>query len=74
MQEENTKELKMSFKDYYKSLSELQGDLKNRVMERLAISDKTFYNRMNEDSWSPIEIEAIHKIQADMARELSQLC
>ena len=74
MQEKKDKLVKMSFKDYYKSLSEIQYDLKSRVMSKLEISEKTFYNKMNDESWSPVEIEAIESIKVEMAKNLSALC
>jgi len=74
MQEKKDKILKMSFKDYYKSLSEIQYDLKSRVINKLNISEKTFYNKMNDESWSQVEIEAIESIKVEMAKNLSSLC
>lgn len=74
MQVKKEKLVKMSFKDYYKSLSELQLDLRSKVMERFGISEKTFYNKMNEESWSPAELDEIQKIQADLTRIITELC
>ena len=63
---------KLSFADYYKSLSELQGELRNRICSKLEISYKTFYNKINQDSWSGIERTAIDQIIKDFDVELSK--
>lgn len=41
----------MNFKDYYDSLSKVPSDLKKKICEKLEISDKTFYNKMNDNSF-----------------------
>ena len=61
----------LNFSDYYKNLSELQGELRNRICHKLEISYKTFYNKINGDSWSNIEREAIGKIVDEFNVELS---
>ncbi len=62
---------KLNFTDYYKSYSESQGELRRRICDRLEISFKTFYNKMNGNSWTTIELEAIEKIVNDLNTELS---
>lgn len=62
---------KISFQDYYKGLAELQGDLRNRICTKLEITPKTFYNKINADSWSTLEREAIEKIVDEIHNEIS---
>jgi hypothetical protein len=63
----------LNFSDYYKNLSELQGDLRNKVCDKLEISYKTFYNKINSDAWSNIEREAIAKIVEEFNSNLSNI-
>lgn len=63
----------LNFSDYYKNLSELQADLRNKVCDKLEISYKTFYNKINSDSWSTIEREAIAKIVDEFNTSLSNI-
>ena len=74
MQEKNANDVKMSFKDYYKSLSELQVELKVRVRKRLRISDKTFYNLLNENRWSDDQLLVIEEVKAELTKEIAELC
>ncbi len=60
----------LNFSDYYKTLSELQSDLRNKVCDKLEISSKTFYNKINADSWSTIEREAIARIVEEFNTDL----
>lgn len=60
----------LNFSDYYKNLSELQPDLRNRICDKLEISYKTFYNKINADSWSTVEREAIAKIVEEFKTSL----
>jgi len=41
----------MSFKDYYSSLKNLHVELRDKICEKLEISEKTFYNKLNDDSF-----------------------
>ena len=63
----------LNFSDYYKNLSELQGALRNKVCDKLEISYKTFYNKINADSWSFIEREAIACIVEEFNTSLSNI-
>lgn len=63
----------MNFKDYYKRLSEAQIELRERVKKGLDISDKTFYNRLNADSWSDVEREFIQTAIQDISNDLKNL-
>lgn len=63
----------LNFSDYYKNLSELQGELRNLICDKLEISYKTFYNKINADSWSNIEREAIAQIVEKFKTDLSNL-
>jgi hypothetical protein len=64
----------LSLSDYYKGLSELQTILRDRIIEKLEFkSPKTFYNKLNADSWSTIEREAIQKIIDDFNSELGNI-
>jgi len=60
----------MNFTDYYKNLPELQSEIKKRIIERLSISDKTFYNKINSDSWNDLEREAINTVVENYRTEL----
>jgi hypothetical protein len=64
-QVKNAKYLKMSLKDYYKLLGNVQSDFKDKVLEALEISEKTFYNRLNADKWTNIERDKIAQITND---------
>ncbi len=64
---------KMNFSDYYKSFTELTGTLKKRVCEKLQISEKTFYNRVKNNSWSLLEQEAVDTIVKEIQDELSKM-
>lgn len=68
---ETSKE-KISFQDYYKNLSFVQGELRAKICDKLEISYKTFYNKINSDSWTTIEREAIEKIMDEFIIELSK--
>lgn len=58
----NNMTTKMNFADYYKNVSELQAELRSLVCSKLDISLKTFYNRINDDSWSDMERATIDKV------------
>jgi len=64
---------KMNFTDYYKNLPELQSEIKKRILDRLGISDKTFYNKINSDSWNAIEREAIDAVVETYKSELANI-
>jgi len=64
---------KLNFTDYYKNLPEIQSEIKKRVLERLGISDKTFYNKINSDSWNAIEREAIELVVENYRLELANI-
>ncbi|MDA3943677.1 MAG: hypothetical protein PF694_09085 [Bacteroidetes bacterium] len=52
----------MSFKDHYSQLDKLQSEIRTEIISELDISRKTFYNRLNNDSWNKLERIAIEKI------------
>lgn len=64
---------KISFTDYYKQFAELQSDLRKLVCEKLNISEKTFYNKINADSFNDLERTAIAKVVNEFNCQLSQL-
>jgi hypothetical protein len=65
---------KMNLLDYYKSLPDLQVEIRDRICERLEFnSKKTFYNKINNDSWSTIEREAVEEIVTGYELELIKL-
>jgi len=64
---------KINFTDYYKSFFTIQGELRERICAKLEISLKTFYNKINADSWSAIEREAIEKIVDQINQENSKI-
>jgi hypothetical protein len=55
-------ESKMNFKDYYSFVDTIKEDLRSKIMEVLEISQKTFYNKLNADSWTKIELEKVEEI------------
>ncbi len=62
---------KMDISDYYKKLPELQGTLRNRIVARLEYKSlMTFYNKLNNNSWSGIEREAVEKIIEEFSQEV----
>lgn len=63
----------MSFKEYYSDLKGLQAEMKNRIIERLEITDKTFYNRLNNNQWKKHELELIEKIKEEVTRDYIEL-
>jgi len=52
----------MNFPDYYQKISNLPKDLRLKITEKLEISRKTFYNKLKNNSFSEIELEAISTI------------
>lgn len=62
MQTETKQEIKMNFKDYYSFVDGIQKELRTKIMEKLEISQKTFYNKINADSWTAIEREKVEEI------------
>lgn len=45
-------DFKMSFKDHYISIKTSHAKLRDDICRLLEISEKTFYNRMADDSWT----------------------
>lgn len=71
----NNLSTKLNFTDYYKNLPELQVELRDRICDKLGFKSKmTFYNKINNDSWTAAERESVEKIieefKLDMATSL----
>lgn len=62
MQEKNPKQVKMSFIDYYELIDKLKPSLRDEIIKALGIKIKTFYNKMNNDSWSQLEREKLEQV------------
>ncbi|OFX56316.1 MAG: hypothetical protein A2066_13020 [Bacteroidetes bacterium GWB2_41_8] len=45
------KKAKMSFTDYYTNLKNIQAELRDKICQKLEISEKTFYNKLNNDTF-----------------------
>lgn len=52
----------MSFKDYYVELGNTQSELRDTILAELEITKKTFYNKLNADSWSSLERAKVEEI------------
>jgi hypothetical protein len=63
----------MNYKDYYKELAELQAEFKDLVKKKLSISDKTFYNKINSDSWSDLERTVLADAKAEINKNILSL-
>jgi len=62
---------KLNFTDYYKNLPELQTELRDRIIEKLEFKSKmTFYNKINNDSWTAVEREAVEKIVEEFKTDI----
>jgi hypothetical protein len=74
MQEKSKKSVKMSFIDYYELSEKLKGALRDEIMKALEISQKSFYNKMKDDTWSSLERvkleEVYHKHIFDLVNNL----
>jgi hypothetical protein len=53
---------KISFTNYWENLGNLKNDLRNKIMDEMEISNKTFYNRVNKDDWTILEREKLQEI------------
>jgi len=62
MQEDTNTQVKISFAAYYSFVDTIKNDLRSKISEALEISSKTFYNKLNADSWSNIERVKIEEI------------
>jgi len=68
----NNSDQKITFTDYYKNLAELQSELRDRIIDKLEFRSKmTFYNKINNDSWTALEREAVEKIVAEFKSDIS---
>lgn len=63
----NKKREKMSFKDYYLSL---KSSLREEICSKLEISEKTFYNKMNDNSFDHPQKVVISQITGRPIEEL----
>ncbi len=63
----------MNWKDHYKTLAELQVEFKEIVKSKLSISDKTFYNKLNSDSWNDAERTVLNEAKNNIISQLAQI-
>lgn len=64
----NTNQVNMSFRDYYGKLKNQHVELRDKICEALGISVKTFYNKLNNESFDNPEklvISSITEIALD---------
>lgn len=58
---------KMVFKDYYDSLSDADKEtVRNQILSESGMSYTTFYYKLRNDSFKPLEVRLIRKIINDM--------
>ena len=62
MQQKNHNTVKMSFIDYYELSEKLKAALRDEIMKALDISQKSFYNKLKDDSWSALEREKLEQV------------
>lgn len=48
----NKKQDKMNFQDYYNSLKTQYLEVRNEICVKLEISEKTFYNKLNDNNFT----------------------
>jgi hypothetical protein len=58
----NTNQENMSFRNYYNVLKNQHVELRDRICKALDISVKTFYNKLNDDSFDYPQKLVISKI------------
>lgn len=64
------KQIQMSFAAYYNSLKKLHVELRSKICSSLEISEKTFYNKFNGNSFSYPEKLVIASIVNKSVSEL----
>lgn len=64
-QKKNDKSVKMSFRDYYELSTKLTSTLREEIIRKLNISYRTYYNKLNNDSWTPAERQMLDSIYTD---------
>lgn len=64
-QVKNDKCVKMSFRDYYELSTKLTSALREEIIRKLNISYRTYYNKLNNDSWTPAERQMLDAIYID---------
>lgn len=65
-----TKKAKMSFKDYYSSLKNAHTEFRDQVCSTLGISEKTFYNKINNGTFDYPQKVVIAQIMKSTVEEL----
>lgn len=66
----DTNQENMSFKNYYSSLKNQHVELRDRICKALDITQKTFYNKLNDDSFDYPQKLVISKIAEKEIDEL----
>ena len=64
-QVKNDKCVKMSCRDYYELSTKLTSALREEIIRKLNISYRTYYNKLNNDSWTPAERQMLDAIYTD---------
>lgn len=61
---------KMVFKDYYDSLSDTDKEtIRNRILSESGMSYPTFYYKLRNGTFKPLELRLITKIMNDLSME-----
>lgn len=69
----NNKQNNLSCKAYYDELKKEHLEVRDRICDKLGISVKTFYNKINNSSFSEVELEVVASILNESIINLSHL-
>lgn len=60
---------KMVFTDYYNTLSDEDKEtVRNEVLSQSGMAYTTFYYKLRNNSFKPLELKLIHRIMADLVK------
>ncbi len=60
---------KMVFTDYYNTLSDEDKEtVRNEVLSQSGMAYTTFYYKLRNNSFRPLELKLIHRIMADLVK------
>lgn len=61
---------KMVFKDYYDNLSDGdKEDIRNRILEESGMAYPTFYYKLRNNTFKPLELKLIEKVIEEIRQE-----
>lgn len=60
----------LSFSAYYEHLKKLHLELRDEICKKLNVSEKTFYNKLNSNSFSPAESHVILELLPNITEKL----